>query len=478
MSLHVTAEHRRPETPEPDNWRVVHVRYASVKWCIRETWRGRLVEPSSPDWFTLDRNPRAQCVKSGFGRTVWRVQLAYCVLIAKVFDETALPDQGRRGVWTLQLRAVKRWLLGSAAEVEFRKALAAERRHVPVFRCLAAGRQTVSPSRSVLLSAELPDALALPQVWDQIVGGHRGGDRRRAVMNLIEPVAKLYALAHARGFVHLDGHPNNVLAYTGPSGELKALFVDLHSSRLKPAPVARCRAARSLGQLDHFFKRRATRGERIRFLRRYLDLRDQIEQQDATGWDRRTWAKGVAKAVQHQAIRLAWQRDRRLRGNNKYFATLSLNGGWRAVVALALERRHLFPEHAIRDRTQTEWRETLKPLCRTLADASTVQDRQALRELRLLELRPSGLWQKLLWSFGGSPWRKAFVRCHQLRHRDIRAELILGFAEHRTAGLVDAAVLLLPRRDSDASCNHGQSDGVLQSAHQPRTHDKNNTHED
>ncbi len=82
----------------------------------------------------------------------------------------------------------------------------------------------------------------------------------------------------------------------------------------------------------------------------------QVSQRDAVARDHRSLIRGISQAVQGQAIRLAWQRDRRLRGDQKYFATLSIGDGWRAGVVLTLERRHLFPEVGLQDRTEAQWR--------------------------------------------------------------------------------------------------------------------------
>lgn len=447
MSLHLSAEHSAPETLKLRDRRVIRVRRESADWSVRASWRDLLFGPNAPDWFALEGAPDARCVKSGLGRSVWRVRLGDRVLFAKVFDKTA------------RLGAIRRWLTGNAAKTEFRKALAAEQRGVPVVQMVGVGRQTASPSRAVLLSEELSDALSLPEAWNRKIDKPKGGERRRAVARWMEPVAKLYALAHARGFVHLDGHPHNVLTCTGCSGELEAVFVDLHSARLTRAPAPRYRVVRSLGQLDHFFRRLATRSERVRFLRRYLSLRTDLGERGAVARDRRSLIRGISQAVQGQAIRLAWQRDRRLRGDHKYFATLSFGDGWRAGVVLTLERRHLFPEVGLRDRTEAQWRAVFERWLQCRNETPTAGHRHETPDLGWLERRPTGFRERLSWTLLGSPCRKAFIRCHQLRHRDIHAGLILGYLEHRTMGLVDAALLIQPREEGDTSC-HPEAAGV------------------
>ena len=174
------------------------------------------------------------------------------------------------------------------------------------------------------------------------------------------------------------------------------------------------------------------------------------------GRDARSLAPTIHQAVQRQAIKLAWQRDRRIRRTGKYFATFRPKSGWRATVVLELERRHLFPEPHVRDRTESDWRKTLEPLLHNLANAGTDEEDLVSSELCFFVTRPAGSTQSLKWSNAGSLHRKSFMRCHQLRHRDLRAELILGIAEHRTAGLVDLAVLIYPGKETGPCCDRTQ----------------------
>ena len=60
--------------------------------------------------------------------------------------------------------------------------------------------------------------------------------------------------------------------------------------------------------------------------------------------------------------------------------------------------------------------------------------------------RSVSLAEQIRLTFGASPHQRAFEQCHRRRHRDDPADLILGYAEHRTAGLVDATVLIRPSR--------------------------------
>jgi hypothetical protein len=400
-------------------------------WLVVDAWRDRILGPVAPDWFALGADPRAERAKEGAGRVVWRVQLDGCVVYAKVFEAQGL------------LQAVKRWALGDPARREMRSGHRAERGGVAVVRFVAAGVDRRRRWRSVLVSEGITDAVALTEAWHESVAGLSGTARRRAVERLAEPVAHLYAGAHHNGFVDLDGHPNNVLVFGDASQRLHAVFVDLHAARLSSSPVSRRRVATALGQLEHVFRRTASRSERLRFLRRYLGLRG-MSPPHFGDRELRCLVCSVLAARARQARRLARTRDSRLRRDGKYFATVRLGGGWTAKVALALERRHLFAELSVPDRAREQWVELLGgAIARSCAHGAPAN--VAAPGIRCLVHRAGPVVMRLGWTLGGSPARAAFERCHRLRHRDVAAPLVLGYAERRRAGLIDAAIEILPR---------------------------------
>jgi hypothetical protein len=59
-----------------------------------------------------------------------------------------------------------------------------------------------------------------------------------------------------------------------------------------------------------------------------------------------------------------------------------------------------------------------------------------------------GFASRVLWTLAGSPHRRQFETCHQLRHRDQRSDLLLGVAEHRAMGLIDRTVLFIHTSDA------------------------------
>jgi hypothetical protein len=203
---------------------------------------------------------------------------------------------------------------------------------------------------------------------------------------------------------------------------------------------------RALAQLDQYFHRCATRTERLRFLKGYLAQRPSLGKAWAHRESMRKLLATLRQASISHAERLARTRDRRLRRNGVYFATLELHGGWKATVVLRLERRHVYPESDVPDRTPSTWQALLDPLTRRLSGVSPDEVLSAADGLQIESTRIGGFWTRLFTTLQGSAHRSAFERCHKERHRDLRNELILGYVEHRIAGLVDASMVIRPGR--------------------------------
>ncbi|MGB2985159.1 MAG: lipopolysaccharide kinase InaA family protein [Phycisphaerae bacterium] len=425
----------------------VRFRRGRDDWCVRDGWHERLFDPTLPDWFTLEDDPRAECVKIGRARKTWRVTFGNRTVFAKVFDEGRFLDH------------LKRRIVGGAAKREWRASRDAEARGVPVVRPLAFGVHRGHPSRWVFLSEGLDGAVNLPDVWERIVGGVSPPERRVAAAGLIDAVARFFSTAHERGFVHGDGHANNILVRGATTGEFGPAFVDVHSARVTRRPASVRRSVGSLVQLDQYFHRRATRGERLRFLRSYLARRPSMVQCTGQPSHERRLLTRLARAAASNAARLARTRDRRLLRNGKYFSTLRLEGGWRATVILRLERRHVFPERDVPDRRESDWRAILEPLVATWGVGRAAGDAFDYDGLRVEPKRLGGLLKRLSATLRGPPHWRAFERCHKLRHRDIPSGLILAYVEHRRSGLVDATMLIRPTRaggrPTDAMGNTG-----------------------
>ncbi len=401
-------------------------------WRIDRTWRERLIGSDAPDWFELEKDPRATCVKCGFQRRTWRVELEEKLVYAKIARLTG----GLAARWSTCLGL-------SAGQREWRISRQAESRGVAVAHCIAIGIDRGAGRRTALLSEGIEGAVPLTDAWKNrwTHGGHRS--RLHESNAVIEAVARLFVRAHESGFVHRDGHPNNILVHPTASGEKAATFIDVVLASITKGPAPYAAIVRSLAQLDHAFTRRATRAQRLRFLRRYLELLGVPHSRREERWLEHRIVPAIDDARSVHAARLARQRDRRIFRDGKYFTRLSLSRGWQAQVALRLSRRHVFPEAQIPDRTREDWSRILEPpLWAWEHDRATTIETDSERLKIRIDL-PDGLFARLAWTMNGSPLRRLFVRCHRLRHRDLPAPPALGYLQHRTAtGLIDAAGLV------------------------------------
>lgn len=392
-------------------------------WVVNGDRQGALLGPSAPNWFELDREPRATLVKSGHHRRTWRVSLNDKVIYAKVFDAQR-GDPFSRLAYALGLGAAHR---------EWRASRAAEWRGVPAVRCLALGADRRRQGAVVLLTEALPNAIPLSQAWER-GASTRATETLRFRSGLIEAVARLFASAHNRGFVHRDAHPSNILVQPKAYAGWEVSYVDLHGAYLfNNTASTRC-AVRSLAQLDHYFQRRATRSQRLRFLQSYVSLRHSFNVNSERRMFFRELLSSIARSRATHAAALARQRDRRIHRNGKYFGTIALGDGWKGTFVLQLERRHAFPEPTVPDRSEQDWRNLLQAVF-TSDGRLRNDDTLAAHGVCVERARPIGIRARMFWSLIRSSQREEFIRSHRLRHRDIANELILACLEHRsTAG--------------------------------------------
>ena len=427
---------------------VVRLRIGAAYWSVHEEWRDDVLGPGAPDWFALEDDPRATFVKAGHRRKTWSVRLERGrpaqprVIFAKVFE--------LGGAW---FERFGRLIGGNPAEREWRITRNAERRGVRVAPGVACGVRRGHQPRAVFLSEGLDGAVSLSHAWTTVAPGtgdvatQVGQSRRKRAKAVLERVARLFADAHGRGYVHPDCHPDNVLVRPLACGGIEARFVDVQGARLRSRPVSLRRAARSLAELDQAGRRWASRSERLRFVRAYFDERRVEVRSDAASGQLRSFLSAIAAAASAHASTLVRRRDRRIRRSGKYFSRLALDGGWRATVVLRLERRHVFAESHVPDRDEAQWRAVLASVIRRGEGAT-----QAWDGLRLESRRPAHGLARIHWTLAGSPHRRSFERAHRLRHRDLGAPLVLGLLEHRgRLGFIDRTILIYPASSTDRS---------------------------
>ena len=391
---------------------------------------GDWVGAGGPDWSNLESSSQSTLIKKGRKRATWRFRHREEIVYVKQFQESQNP----------LLRWCARLVGLHPAIREWRALRHLEANSVPAVRPIALMklRSAAGPAHSkndskrqrlLLLTRQVVDAKNLIEVWNAS-GSTSAPSRVEKTHSLISAVAALWALGHEKGYAHPDAHPGNILiqeSTDNPSG-LVAMFADPMArwfSPLRTRPVGRRAALRSLAMLDHYFQRVASRTDRLRFWREYWMHKRMLL---SGRGERRLLAAAMREKETHHAI-LARRRDRRLRGDCKYFARLKLPGGWSARVVLALERRHVFADPEVPDRTVDQWRELLGA---AIAEPQTL----AGSNLRLVRRPPNP---------SGTVAAEVFSRAHRLRHRDIPAPLVLGYLQRRRSTRIVEEYLILPR---------------------------------
>lgn len=400
-----------------------------ARWEVVADWRDGLFAADAPDWFELEQDSRATCVKTGFGRSVWRVEWGGRVVFAKVSEQA---DGSVR-------QRLKTMIVGTQPQREWLACRKAASRGVSVIHALASGVRGRAQARAVFLSEAVPGAVGIVDLWERDGSPNPQHSRHGARVGLITSLARFFAESHERGFAHQDGHPGNILVAPEENGTWRGVFVDVHPVRFTKGPVSYHATLQALAQFDDYFHRHATRTQRLRFLRCYWASRDSFMEAMVV---ERTRLSDLAEAKAVHARRLAHHRDRRLHREGKYFAAIKLKNGWRARIVCQLERRHVFPEPCVPDRTPGEWREILDQLLGGDSGDPQLEATQLRAGLVIERKQLTGMVDRLAATVGRSAHQRQFESCHRDRHRDRPASLLLGYAEHSSGGLIDETWLI------------------------------------
>ncbi len=422
----------------------VSLRRGDVHWRIRSRWQKSLFQRAHPDdpnhpdtldWFNPEGDPRATLVKRGYRRSVWRIELGSDTVYAKIVAPKANSIASK----------VRQTLGKTASHREWRVCVAGMRRGVPVVRPVAFGVRGGPLPATVLITEAFENAKELSAAWSVAIAEQDPNTRHDRIKKLTNAVADLYANAHRAGFVHQDGHPGNILV-ADKDRDQQARFADTTDAILTAGRPPWIQIIRSLAHLDQSMKRVATRTQRLRFVKDYLDCLLRASQSDLNEiWATHRMVPAIFAQEAIHAASLARQRDRRIARVGRYFTRIALGGGWRATVVLDLERRHVFPEQGTPDFAETRWRKLLAGIDNDENGIQTVRTRLAEAGLSVQTSSAGGFLAALRWrAIGSRAWR-LFFRCHALRHRDISAPLTLACLEHRnTLGGVDRTLLIYP----------------------------------
>ncbi len=377
-------------------------------------------------------NPQVwEQIKKNASRTVYRGQIdGQCVYLKHYHSRTLLHRLGR--------------LMGGSDA----------RREMHCMQHLSAsGVQTAKPlayicSNGTEWLASLAVAPAEPaDIWHakQLQIGQEG---RLATQKVIVGLAEMIGHMHSAGVIHRDLHCGNVLVRT--DGTIPRLVItDLHRV-LRRRRLSRCSRAANIAQIFHDRYEFTTRTERLRFLKHYLT---------ASG------AEGTLRGWQLLVGHFAWrhrrgqhsQRDRRVFGDNRYFAGIKLKGGWRGRVVLASKRQMSFSDAAREAFTVEQWRQALSnpeelfagPGIEVAKDSasSLVIHRKLMVGTATLDVfikrtRRKYPWKILADCFRQSRPLRAFKNGHSLLTRRIATALPLVAIERRVGPLLRDSILI------------------------------------
>lgn len=365
---------------------------AAVRWTTAPGWDAIVAGETAPNWFDLANDPAAESVKANALRRVWLVTCGGRRLYVKEYlhDSTSA-----------RLRHLIR---GPDARIEWRAGRAAAGRGVPCVKMVACG---VSRDRSFLATEAVAGAVPLADAWRRA----RDAGSETDLLALIRATARLLARAHASGFVHGDDHPSNILIATDRDGARRALYVDIARARVSDHLADRVAAA-SLGQLNQWFRLRAGRRRRLRFLWTYCLERAGADRRSAASLVRRLGATVFVSTHTH-AAKLWDKRDGRILGRNAYFDRITLADRSRAHVTLRFRQRDLFPSPSLPDQTGDAWKARLDA-----GDGKCGRDPDPNVRVRTAS-PPHGIVERVKRRWAGSPTRRTFRMGHRLRNRDL-----------------------------------------------------------
>ncbi|MFO0972285.1 MAG: lipopolysaccharide kinase InaA family protein [Phycisphaerae bacterium] len=411
------------------------VERAGYVWCVLPD-AAELVDGDGVDFAALVEGPGIRRIKRNGQRDVWRLDVRCGSYFLKRYRNESLASR------------LKTALRGPVAELEWSAGHYAARHGIAAVRPVAyAWRGTHRWSaRSLLVTRAVPGAMPLCDYWLSV----RDQPTRAGAMT--RGVARLVARAHQCGFHHLDMHAGNIIVQTEGAGAPRPMFVDLHNARIGASVRPRAIVA-NLAQLNQWFRRHATRAQRLRFLKAYLVARDEFAQASpfARNWhiEPRTLLATLALAARRHAERLWAKRDRRSMRSGRYFARIQLRNGWTGHAALVTKHpragsrvSHLVCEPA-------QWAEWLAAPESWVAPQNTtvLKDSHSARVCRatlptdpplpIIAKRPipRSLFKRLLYWIGPSRNRRAWRRANMLLHRDLPAAQPLALVERRTLGL-------------------------------------------
>jgi tRNA A-37 threonylcarbamoyl transferase component Bud32 len=394
-----------------------------------------LIDFSGVDWFHLREGPACRLVKRNSQRDVWRVTISERDYFAKLYH-----PNGWLARFKLLVRgpiARREWEVGRYAAAHGILTV------IPVATAWSGARG--NGGSSLLITEAILDGQPLNDYWLTVRADREAAD------DLTRSLARLIARSHQCGFQHGDMHPGNILVKS-TSGRCQAFFVDLHKVHIART-VGQRQAVANLAQLNQWFRSHASRTQRRRFLKDYMDFREQFALASPFARNLRIDLWRLMTQLDVQAERHAealWaKRDRRIHRNTRYFARVRPAPGWRGHVILNC--KHPGPTATASKLTYSkeQWREWLAdPLVwvdparqKLLKDSHTAVICSAALPtqppVEVIAKRPlaRNAWKHLEHAVGPSRNRRAWRMANMLRNRDLPTAQPLALVE-RFAGPV------------------------------------------
>ena len=420
-----------------------------LEWTFREPFGAVLETLAAEAW----SNPAGQGwerVKHNAARTVWRARIDRTVYYLKYYGHYGWKDR------------IKRLFRGPVCQTEFKSGTYALAAGIPAVRPAGYCARVRCGGRacSLLVTEAVEPAYALNEHWETLRGDENTARRRSDCAYLIDLVAEIIARAHQAGFEHRDMHASNILVHPIGRRRYETVFVDLQSVRLG-APLSDRAVVRSLGQINQWFRRHASIGDRLRFLRRYMFWRNEYEQAFEhsrpleVSYEQLVGA--LAENARRHAERLWAKRDRRARRRGRYFSRIWVGGGWRGMAYLRCKRPTEESRASAMVLTRDWWHARLtRPLDwfergggQPCKDSHSARVTRAVLPtdtgpLPVIVKRPLARnWRRRLRQlFAPSRSMRGWRIGNALLHRDIPAARPLAVLERRVGPLVFDSVLL------------------------------------
>ena len=337
---------------------------------------------------------------------------------------------------------LRQWLRRGKGRNEGKRTRFLDAIGVPTITPIALGEQRKRKFllENYLITPAIPDAVPLDQFVERRLPALTDHREARVRQNLAEALGVLTARLHDAGFVHKDFHPGNILVSLGGGDVPELAMIDLDALRV-------CRgltwpnAQRNLALLNHYFWLRSARTDRYRFLKAYLEARE-----DSPA-DPKAFSRGIEDSTRSWAERL-WRRwGRRCQRSNKYFRRYRGKHTWsiasreldqREVRTLLLDPDEPFgrPETVIikRSRTTTVAETTMTVRGQPVAVIYKRFNRKKWLDPLLTYFRPSRAWQA--WQAGQHLLSRAVPTPKNLaflaRQKSFRDDPLFWYLPHET----------------------------------------------